>query len=200
ADVEVYNKISDNFLFTLPLPDYLKGGPGYMGGVAPPTVNLGKMRNRGIDVTLQFQTKQSKNFSWNSKLTVSHYQNRVESIPKNIIETLDYGFTSSTITKTVAGGPIGRFYGYKVKGLFTDSTTIAQNPKQFGIPFGKPGEQHLREGNNELWVGDVQYKNLNGDSVINAKDRTYIGNPNPDFTFGFNNSFKYKNFSLSVFV
>ncbi len=197
ANVEWYNKLSSNFLFSLPLPDFLKGGPGYMGGLNPPEVNLGEMRNRGIDVTLKFQTKPSKNFQWSSKLTFSHYKNKVESIPKNITETIDNGFTNASITRTVAGGPVGRFYGYITEGLFRDSTTISQNPNQFDEGFDTRGTTHESDS---LWVGDVKYKDVNGDGVVNAQDRTFIGNPNPDFTYGFSNTFNYKNVSLSIFI
>jgi len=197
ANVEVYNKISDNFLFQLPLPTYLTGGPGYQGGVAPPTVNLGKVRNRGIDVTLQFQTQQSKDFQWQAKATISHYKNKVETLNNqlNITESIDNGYTSDIITKTVKGGPVGRFYGYKVKGLFRDSTTIRNQPKQFGTGFAPPSVSM-----DSTWLGDVQYKDINGDGVINAKDKTFIGNPNPLFTYGFNNRFNYKNVSLRIFI
>jgi hypothetical protein len=161
------------------------------------------MRNRGVDVTLKFQTKPSKNFQWSSKLTFSHYKNKVESIPKNIPKTLDYGFTDATITKTVSGGPAGRFYGYVVEGLFRDSTTFRKNPNQFDEGFDSPIENQKNRYNHEgdsLWVGDVKYKDVNGDGVVNAQDRTFIGNPNPDFTYGFNNNFNYKNFNLRIYI
>jgi len=51
-----------------------------------------------------------------------------------------------------------------------------------------------------VWIGDVKYKDLNGDGVINSEDQTFIGNPNPKFTFGFNNTFTYKSISLGVFL
>jgi hypothetical protein len=197
ADIELYNKISNNFLFQLPLPDYLTGTDGYQGGVAAPTVNLGKVRNRGIDVGIKFQTQQSKNFQWTTSATFSHYSNKVESLSSklDVTETINNGFTSDIITKTVKGGPIGRFYGYKIKGLFRDKGTIRNQPEQFGVGFAPPSVSP-----DSIWLGDVQYKDLNDDSVITSKDRAFIGNPNPDFTFGFNNQFNYKNVSLRIFI
>jgi TonB-linked SusC/RagA family outer membrane protein len=191
ADVDVYNKLSDNFLFTLPLPSFLAGGvSGYMGGLHPPTVNSGKMRNRGIDVTLSYQMRQSHKFSWNSKLTFSHYKNKVVSMPKEIKESINNGFTDAVITNSKEGGSVGRFWGYKVKGLFRDAQTLKDQPKQFKQDFG--------EG--DVWLGDVQYVNVNGDSLINSEDKTFIGDPNPLFTYGFINHFSYKNVSLSLFI
>jgi hypothetical protein len=81
------------------------------------------------------------------------------------------------------GKPIGNFYGYKQIGVYMNAADLAANPK---------------EGTSK--VGDVKYLDVSEDGVINANDRTVIGNNNPDFTYGFNNTFTYKNFDLSVMV
>ncbi len=195
ATVEVYNKISKDFLYQLPLPTYLTGGPNYLGGISAPYVNLGEMQNKGIDVSIGYSTLKTKDFSWSTNLNVSHYQNEVTALYQEsleVIRTLTSGFLTSPITRTVQGEALGKYYGYKVKGLFTSLDQIADAPIQFGIPFSE------EQGDNDL--GDIQYVDVNEDGVINEQDRTYIGSPHPDFTFGFTNNFSYKNFDLSVFL
>ncbi|HEA31521.1 MAG TPA: TonB-dependent receptor, partial [Leeuwenhoekiella sp.] len=195
ATVEVYNKISKDFLYQLPLPTYLTGGPNYLGGISAPYVNLGEMQNKGIDISIGYSTLKTKDFSWSTNLNVSHYQNEVTALYQEsleVIRTLTSGFLTSPITRTVQGEALGKYYGYKVKGLFTSLDQIADAPTQFGIPFSE------EQGDN--YLGDIQYVDVNEDGVINEQDRTYIGSPHPDFTFGFTNNFSYKNFDLSVFL
>jgi hypothetical protein len=96
------------------------------------------------------------------------------------------------VTNTLVGQPIGMFYGYKTNGLFNTLEELNAAPIQFGQAVGTaPGETYL---------GDVRYVDVNGDGVIDPKDKTVIGNPHPDFTFGFTNNFRYKNFDLSIFL
>jgi hypothetical protein len=107
-------------------------------------------------------------------------------------------------TRSQVGLPVGQFFGYVTEGIFQneqDILTHAVQVKRSGSestekPFGE-NYVHRTDG---VWIGDVKYKDINGDGVIDSKDQTFIGNPNPKFTFGFNNTFSYKAFTLSVFV
>jgi TonB-linked SusC/RagA family outer membrane protein len=204
VNVELYNKKSSRFLFQLPLPLYLTGNPD-LGGIAPPFVNLGNMLNRGIGATISYQTNKKKNFSWSSKLTISHNHNKVLKLFNkgfNVIGSVENSTgTTNDVTKTVEGKPIGLFYGYKVKGIFNDKNTIRKQPKQFGRDFDPPSDT-LGSATplDSTWLGDIQYVDVNGDGVINSKDKTFIGNPHPEFTFGFHNTFNYKNIGLTVFL
>lgn len=195
ATVEWYSKISKDFLYQLPLPTYLTGAPDYNGGVAPPYVNLGKMHNQGIDVTLTYKTMPGKNFNWSSTLTFSQYKNNVQELylkDFDITKTLTSGFLSFPLTRTIEGQSMGLFYGYKADGIFKDAASIHDQPRQFGADFG--------EANGETWLGDVKYVDVNGDGEVNELDRTFIGSPHPKFTFGFNNTFSYKNIDLNIFL
>ncbi|WP_027395933.1 SusC/RagA family TonB-linked outer membrane protein [Aquimarina latercula] len=198
ATIDVYNKDSKDFLFQLPLPIYVTGPSGDeadLGGIRAPFVNLGSMNNRGIDVSLAFSTDPSRKFSWNTSLNFSHYKNEVTDLNQNsleIIRSVNTSFLSTPVTRTVEGEAIGQFWGYKVKGLFRSQDDLTGAPVQFGIPFS--------DSLGDNYLGDVQYEDLNGDSIINEEDRTFIGNPHPDFTFGFNNNFRYQNFDLSIFL
>lgn len=195
VSLDLYNKRSKGFLFQVPLPLYLTGGGGQYGGVSAPYSNLGSMTNRGYDITLGYDTKSNGNFNWNTSLVISHYKNNLDEIANGIVLTQEIntnGYQPVVVTNTLLNNPIGMFYGYVAEGIFKDLTTLNAAPLQFGQAVG------TAEG--ETYLGDVKYKDVNEDGVVDAKDKTFIGNPHPKFTFGFTNNFKYKNFDCSVFL
>lgn len=183
-----YNKESANFLFQLPLPDYLTGGLGQYGGINAPYSNIGSMQNRGIDISANYVLR-NDNFEWSSNFVFSKYTNKLMDLINGMSDiTKDVnlnGYQPMTATNTIIGQPIGMFYGLKANGLYRNEADLSNALETFG---GAPQ------------LGDVRYVDVNGDGVIDLKDRTTIGNPHPDFTFGFTNSFRYKAFDLSVFV
>ncbi len=192
---DFYNKKSSGFLYQIPWPDYLTGGTSQYGGIDAPYSNIGEVQNKGYDLTLGYATKNTENFSWSSSLVFSHYKNEVLSLVDGLSLTQEVntnGYQPVVVTNTLVGQPIGMFYGYKTDGLFNSMEELNSAPLQFGQTVGTaPGETYL---------GDVKYVDVNGDGVIDPKDKTVIGNPHPDFTFGFTNNFKYKNFDLSIFL
>ncbi|MCV9928294.1 TonB-dependent receptor [Flavobacterium sp. LS1R49] len=195
ASVDFYDKKSKGFLFQVPLPLYLTGGGGQYGGISAPYSNLGTMSNKGYDITVGYDTRSSGSFNWNSSLVVSHYKNNLDEIANGIVLTQEVntnGYQPVVVTNTVIGNPIGMFYGYIAEGIFKDQATLNAAPIQFG--------QAVGTGAGQTSLGDVKYKDVNGDGIIDAKDKTFIGNPHPKFTFGFTNNFKYKNFDCSVFL
>lgn len=193
--IDLYNKKSSGFLYQIPWPDYLTGGTSQYGGIDAPYSNIGEVQNKGYDITLGYSTKNLDNFSWSSSLVFSHYKNEVLSLVDGLSLTQEVntnGFQPVVVTNTLVGQPIGMFYGYKTNGLFNSLEELNAAPIQFGQAVGTaPGETYL---------GDVRYVDVNGDGVIDPKDKTVIGNPHPDFTFGFTNNFRYKNFDLSIFL
>ncbi|MRX41728.1 SusC/RagA family TonB-linked outer membrane protein [Flavobacterium sp. LC2016-23] len=192
ASVDVYRKQSSGFLFVLPLPTYVTGLEQYQGGLAAPTVNLGSMRNQGIEATLKYSNKFSPNFSWDVTAIFSKNNNKLLSLAENfdlIKEVQVNGYTTKTVTKSEVGQPIGQFYGYQTVGIIRTNEQLANAP----IPFtGNKATKSV--------LGDVEYVDQNKDGLIDEKDLTYIGNPMPDFTYGLNNTFKYKNLDLTVFL
>ncbi|MBW4360865.1 SusC/RagA family TonB-linked outer membrane protein [Flavobacterium taihuense] len=195
ASVDFYDKKSEGFLFQVPLPLYLTGGGSQYGGVSAPYSNLGTMSNKGYDITLGYNLKSSGNFNWDTSLVVSHYKNNLDEIANGIILTQEVntnGYQPVVVTNTTINNPIGMFYGYVTEGIFKDQATLNNAPIQFGQPVGT--------GAGETSLGDVKYKDVNGDGKIDANDKTFIGNPHPDLTFGFTNNFKYKNFDCSIFL
>lgn len=192
--IEVYKKVSKDFLYQLSVTDFITGGTA-SGSITAPWVNLGEMENKGIDLTIGYSTLGESAVSWTSSLTLSHYKNKVTKLLNNLTINGDMYISSSNqnITLTEEGQPIGMFYGYEVEGLFRTTDDFKDAPIQFERPF----EDALFS---TTWLGDIKYKDVNGDGVVDVNDRTVIGNPHPDFTFGWQNNISYKGFDLAVFM
>jgi|25_taG_2_1085351.scaffolds.fasta_scaffold01027_5 TonB-linked SusC/RagA family outer membrane protein len=192
--VELWHKTSKDFLFQYAVTDFVTGGQS-PGAIAAPWINLGEMVNKGVDLALSYKTLGDNDFNYSGTLTFSHYTNEVTELlgDLTINQALYISDSNMNVTLTQVGEPVGMFYGYKVEGMFRTLEDLEDAPIQFGRPVG-----------NELfgttWLGDIKYEDINGDGVINSDDRTVIGNPHPDFTFGFQNNFTYKNFDLGVFL
>ena len=191
-----FYKTSKNFLFQSLLPNYLVGGNTGLGGIAPPFINSGKLDNKGFEFTITSAIISNKKFKWNSTLIFSRYINKVAILPAGssdfIAGNVVNGYLPFTVTKTVMGGPVGEFYGYRIKDIFRTADQLRGAPIQFG--------RRVINNSAGTWLGDIQYEDINNDKVIDAKDQVALGNPNPKFTYGFTNTFSYKTFDLSVFV
>lgn len=167
--------------------------------VAPPFVsgtyesvpfNTGTLQNRGIDVSLNGKIITSKALNWNANAILSAYKNEVISL--GLSAPLDGGFTRITggSLRTTQGSPANYFYGFVTEGIFQSAAEIANHAVQTAGS----------DPTTSTAPGDIKFKDLNGDGVINDKDRTNIGNANPTFTYGLTNTINYKNFELTVFI
>ncbi|AMP99673.1 hypothetical protein AY601_2790 [Pedobacter cryoconitis] len=195
TSLDFYKKTSKDFLFQLALPAYLVGGPDYLGGINPPYVNLGKINNVGFDLSISSHNISNEHFKWNTTLVFSHYKNEVKELGNGLTElfgTVTSAYLQTPVTRTVVGGSVGEFYGYKVKGIFKTDEQLQSAPVQFG--------RLVANNSSSTWLGDVQYVDINGDGKIDEKDRTEIGNPNPKFTYGITNTFSYKSFDFTLFL
>ncbi|MEP6682331.1 MAG: TonB-dependent receptor [Parafilimonas sp.] len=193
--VDVYKKIITNMILSTVLPSFAGLDPNPPNNnyqdIEPPVTNAGKMTNTGIDVGITSHNIQGRNFTWNTSVVFSEYKNTLNELyaPGITIIGKSIAFSPQTLTQSIAGQPVGSFYGFVTDGLYRSQEELAKGPDQ-GLPVGQQG----------LWLGDVRYKDLNGDGKITAADETYIGNPNPKFTYGLSNSFSYKGFDLSIFL
>lgn len=197
---DLYYKKTNNLLLQVPLPAYV--GTAGNGSAASPWKNIGSLENKGIELTLNTVNIDTKGFQWRSNLVFSLNRNKVLSLDTEssvIDKTVTSGSTTTIITRTAVGEPIGQFYGYKVIGRFEKATDFYYKDAEGNIKATALPED-MEIGKNGVWIGDYMFKDVNNDGVINEEDRTYIGNPNPDFTFGFGNSFSYKGFDLNIFL
>lgn len=189
--LDAYRRQSSGFLFTLPLPSYVTGYESYRGGLDAPTVNLGSMRNQGFEGTIKYSQNFGSDFSWDATVTFSKNQNELRSLVNNfdLIKTINVNdYTTKTVTKSVVGQPVGQFYGYEVVDIIRNNEQLANAP----IPY--TGNKAVKSQ-----LGDIEYVDQNKDGLIDERDLTFIGDPNPDFTYSFNNSLRYKNFDFTVF-
>ncbi|MEP6927912.1 MAG: TonB-dependent receptor [Ginsengibacter sp.] len=195
---DYFNKSSKKFLFQAALPAFLLGQPAEYSGlgvISPPYINGGQLTNKGFEFTLNTKNFVGKDFKWNSTFIFSHYVNNVVSLASGtpfIPGNITISFLSLPVTRTLPGGPVGEFYGYKVKGVFKTDKDLRNAPVQFGRP--------VANNNASTWLGDIQYIDINKDGKIDEKDQTSLGNPNPKFTYSITNTFSYKSFDLSIFL
>jgi len=194
-DVDLYRKTSKDFLATRPVPGFL-GSLNTLSfiGVNAPVENFGEMINDGIDVTLNTKNITNKKFSWDTNIVFSLYRNEITELSGEndaIVGTLRDEEIIADITRSEVGQPIGMFYGFVTDDLFR-----TQEELDNGII---PAESTRNEATG-TWVGDVRFVDLNGDGVIDDNDRTFIGNPHPDFTYSITNNFRYGMFDLSIFL
>lgn len=195
---EWYNKESRDMLM-------LKQVPSYMGinentnpsiRLEAPFGNFGHIRNRGVEFTIDAHPLVGK-FEWDLNFNISHNKNTLVSLNdgsgnKSLI---GWGQWSDVVTESKVGESLYSFYGYKTDGIYTSLEDIENSPKPQAAP-----SDGVYKRTSTVWVGDIKYKDLNDDNVINTEDRTNIGSPMPKFTFGFTNTFRYKNFDLTLFL
>lgn len=191
--IDVYDRKTDGLLLKVPLPAYSGTTAGYSpGAMQAPYVNVGSMSNKGIDIRVGTTNISNKNFSWKTDITVSRNINKVLSLGAGG----DDASLVSGNSKTVVGQPIGSFYGYIYDGIFA----TADDFKSHALPADQSGNPRpIANAFGGIWYGDRMFKDLNGDGIIDTRDQTFLGTPQPKFQFGFNNSFNYKGFDLNIF-
>ena len=171
---DFYNKINSNLLLNVPVPS--------INGVTSTLRNIGRVRNQGMEWMLTTRNTVGK-FAWTTSLNLSYNRNKVLALGPGDDPIISSGFSSLDATHiTQIGQPIGSFYGYVFEGVYNTEAEIAARPH---LKTDKPGDPIIRD--------------VNGDGVINADDRTIIGSNVPKYIFGADNTFKYKNFDLRVF-
>ena len=170
---EYYKKSINGLLFTLPLP-------ATVGSAAAPVVNIGDIQNKGFDISASYHANLGRDLLLKVGTNVTTYKNLVVKIP-------DPGYFDAAtsrngyLVRNQIGHPVSSFFGYDITGIFKDDADVANSPPQ-----------------SQAAPGRFKYRDVSGDGKITTDDRTFIGNPNPDFTYGLNLEFNYKNFDLSA--
>ena len=182
--IDAYLKQTDKMLVPMVVPV----STGY-SDIYVPSINAGQMENKGIELTVNTKNL-TGDLKWNTMFNVSYNVNKVVSINDTVPMSSGSIGLNYNLALIKAGLPINEFYGFVTDGIF-------QNPSEV--------ENHAiqvlgNDPNNRTSAGDIRFKDLNNDGVINDKDRTYLGNPNPTFSFALNNTFSYKGIDLSIFL
>lgn len=199
ASVDVYDKETKNLLYNLALP--------LSSGVSTSIyTNLGNIRNRGIEFDMSIdilQPKKPAGLKWNVALNIARNENKVLKLPGGTITFSDTyaGFTS----QVKQGDALGTYYGLKYKGVYaTDADAVVKDAKGKTI-YQADGVTPKTmvigsETGNPLKGGDAIYEDFNHDGIIDDQDKVLIGNANPIFFGGFNNSLDYKSFGIRLFI
>ncbi len=155
----------------------------YGVGIATlPLVNIGDIQNSGIDASFTYHGTINKDFRFDVDLLFSKYKTEIINIPNVAGYFTAGGSRIGDFVRNEKGHPISAFFGYDVIGLFQSDDDVNKSPIQ-----------------NAAAPGRFKYRDANGDGEITPDDRVYIGDPNPDFTYGLNLSAAYNNFDFSIF-
>lgn len=200
--VDVYKKVTTEMILSTTLPVFVGLDPNPPNGsykeIEPPVTNAGEMINTGIDISLTTYNIQQSDFTWKTSIIFSRYRNELVKLNAQGAllrgEEQDFTGSASVVNITQAGHAVGTFYGYVTDGLFRDMSEL-NNGTDWGLAVGAQG----------IYLGDIRYKDLSGsdgkpDGKIGSEDVTFIGDPNPKFTYGITNSFTYKGIDLSFFL
>ena len=194
--VDLYQKLSSDMLMSMTLPSYMGTQGNGSSALAAPKGNYGTIRNRGIEITLDTHPVDVKDFNWDSNFQISFNQNKLIALDGSAnAQLVGYGQWNDIVSVTEIGQSLYNFYGYKVVGVYKDFDDIMNSPKAEKFP-----EDGVFNRNTTVWPGDLKFEDVNKDGKINELDRTNIGSPLPLFTFGWTNTFRYKNVDLSIFL
>jgi TonB-linked SusC/RagA family outer membrane protein len=183
--VDAYLKNTSKMLVPMPVPI----STGY-SDIIVPYINTGKVQNKGIEVSVSSKNSVGK-FKWNTSLNISFNKNKVVSLYQNTPMYIGSGIgLNGTLATNTVGYPINAFYGYVMDGIFQNQKEVDNASVQV------PGADQY----NRTSPGDVRFRDLNNDGVINDGDRTILGSPNPQFIYAMANDFSYGGFDLSIFL
>ena len=174
GSIELYERNTDDQLFQQPVP--------FTTGFTSVRVNLGQVRNSGVDLSLSTKNIVGSKFSWETDVVMSFLKNEVIQLPEFAQQIVYGGFGfSGNYLVVQEGTPIASFYGYQMNGIFQEGDDIGSSPQPNALP------------------GHPIFNDTNGDGTITAADKIILGDPFPDMTFGFTNRFSFDRFNLEIY-
>ncbi len=176
--LDVWRKDTKDLLFNVPIPDVIGTY------AAAPSVNIGEMRNEGIDIQVIGRGKIGSEVGYEANATASFLSNKIVYLApgQTYITSVNPGFRGINPIRNQVGYSLSAFYGYQTLGLFQSKAEVDAAPTQDGAAPGR-----------------FRYADINGDKKIDADDRTYLGSPVPKFTGGLNLRFTYKAFDVEMY-
>lgn len=199
--IDAYDKTSSDMLMSMQLPSYMGTQGNGSSRLEAPKGNYGTINNKGLEITIDGRPVETSDFSWGSNFQISFNKNKLVALDGTENASLvGYGQWSDVVSTTHIGESLYGFYGYEVEGVYTSLEDIENSPKAAKYP-----SEGVFNRSTTVWVGDLKFKDVSGpdgvpDGKIDENDRTFIGSPLPIFTFGWNNTFTYKNWDLSIFL
>lgn len=198
--VDWYKKVSNDMLMALQLPSYMGTQGNTSSRLDPPYGNYGSIENAGVEISLNTHPLIGK-FQWDSDFQISFNKNKLKALSGTAnAQLVGYGQWNDVVSVSNVGESLYNFYGYVCDGVYQDYEDLQKSPKPEQYP-----SNGVFNRKNTVWVGDIKYKDISGpdgkpDGVINEYDKTNLGSPMPKFTFGWTNTFRYKDFDLSIFI
>ena len=173
---DYYIKNTSDMLYAAPIP--------FVAGTLAPVRNIGEIENKGLELSLSYRNRDS-DFKYSVGGNIAFVSTNVISLGEGG-EPVTTGnvFSAGAVARTEVGNPIASFFGFVTDGIFQTQQEV---------------EAHAFQNENTA-PGDIRFSDLNQDGIINNLDRDFIGNPTPDFTYGFNADFEYKGFDMSLFI
>ncbi|MEO7976322.1 TonB-dependent receptor [Flavobacterium sp.] len=158
-------------------------------GASAPTVNAGTVRNSGFEFAIDYKEKFSDSFSMNVGYNVTFIKNEVLEVNNGtgFIEGGAFGVGQQPPSRMEEGKPIGYFYGYKTDGIFQNKAEVDAHPSQLALGA-------------DASPGDIRFVDVNGDGIIDIKDKTNIGDQIPEATMGFNLQMNYKSLDFGIYT
>lgn len=175
VEFDLWSRVTTDMLLQVPITFAA-------GDANAPAFNVGQVTNEGIDLALNW-SDQIGDFSYSIGGNISTYRNNIDALNTEESRIFGAGSRVPSMTVTQVGSPISSFFGFNVLGIFQDQQEV-ENWPEYG-DYNAPGKFRIED--------------VNGDGQINDDDRTIIGNPHPDFTYGININLNYKNWGLNIF-
>ena len=195
--IDAYDKTANNLLMQLQLPDYFGANGNGDSALRPPTGNFGTINNKGLEISINSQIFKGKDFNWDADFQISFNKNKLVALQGTDASGIrGLGQWSDIVCFSPVGGSLYQFYGLTADGVYTSKEEIDNHLWGTSLTYNSAAAP---------FVGDIKYRDISGpegkpDGKIDENDMTYIGSPLPKFTFGFNNTFSYKNFDLNIFM
>ncbi|MCC8154381.1 MAG: TonB-dependent receptor [Tannerellaceae bacterium] len=152
--------------------------PSFVGDVEPTIVNAGTVVNKGFELSLNYRD-QIGDFRYSVNANMATLKNEVTQLHPNL------PIIEGTVTRTVVGQPLNSYYGFEMEGVYQNEAEIKQHQYNTANPAAQPG--------------DIRFKDIDGNGVIDDNDRTFLGSPIPKITYGFTLNGEYKGFNVSLF-
>ncbi|MEX2233229.1 MAG: TonB-dependent receptor [Cyclobacteriaceae bacterium] len=191
--VDFWQKDTEDLLFQVPIT-VLNGSPAF---VAAPSVNVGKMLNKGIDIQVIARGDMNE-IGYEFTVNGGFLKNEIIALNEGAtyLTTENPSYRNITPIRNQIGRPISSFFGYEVVGLFQNQAEIDAAPLQAGVVRSQDATaQNVTQG-----VGRFRFRDINGDGVITSDDRTWLGSPVPKFTGGTNLKFNFKGFEFETYM
>jgi len=173
---DYYKRITSDLL-------YGRGVPALVGFANTVVENIGKVENKGLELAVTGKIL-TGGLKWTSNANITFNKNKVLQLANANYINISAGALTNSV-RLAPGMPFGAFYGYKHIGVYKDQADINSSPV-YAAAVVKPG--------------DIKYADMNGDHKITLDDYTYLGSPQPEFTYGFVNTFEFNNFDLNIIM